>query len=1492
MLRYKKHKRHADGLAGSGVGVMDDTDREVSSFTDRAFRSLCVAEEEPFNDVPHIPSPIRGMPLSTKYHLGIFNLSVRKTQPLAQLPTITRQRGKWAPTFQPLLNCAKHGLIVAKTNTNKLCVPQPTGYKPSSKVSSLIRSFDNIENERPEQDEFSLSKDVQKGKMNMEEISLCQKAEHSDVNNEGLESINPDNLSPNESRNSHRRTAREVFLETQAENCSRLSVSPCSSGSPLSDKPKKLINHKASLRRTVFLHSENSAFKSWSDNNKRHLREDDSDSSVPGTPPILRSTTPCSPLLQRTTPGVRARDAGLEVGWASPASTLSNSFDAIQMLRTVPPLPNKRMTKQNRESIHRAPKVHAENKIQAEDMQVDVGYQSPKEPVSILAKSKSPKKLNYALNTNQEKETVSETSQALPKQNEKVQEKVDSSQEAREPETPAKEDDIKLSNKPIPPSGRTKTLIQQIEKDSVKDVVQLRLPEKKEHLKDSNEASMETLPSTLHAKHSDSNLHSNSNTLVPPWRRIHVHKTELEDKLFNKSLTMKESATEQSNENMTANEDSFEDKPSISSFNITNLLTPIIRRKSIQEALEEQPMAITPPPADTNTSIDQDQREISLYRKRNDYKSKATSLLFNLKDMRKRVKSTYNPSANLRNLYENNPTADARLQDVSTYGVSLMDTSKQVSQIENVSNVDQTYVPRLTKEEEAKHDFFQNSSDNYLCLSSPLQIITCNVFENAEIPTDDVPTDENMHKEYIPSSHLSPIEHNLKKDVDYPILNLYPKDDTSVKVEQKLDEPVWRQKKEYFPLQEANIKPASKQEEPSDMVSLPTNYILEIDVENAEGRTKQSLDSTEMVNQCSGEGDEGGKQKIKTDSLKDDLQYYAVSNCNIESSKQHDILKEDIEEKEEDKEPLVSDKQGEESTNTEEIKRPSSITQFKPNLFHIKDNKSKSSPVTKSVRPLLRGLSEDCLIFHKGEDNSFAIGKGDFRSTKPSSWKNRDVKIDASKGQNIAAHNGEKHCSPIATQSVLESPDHNNRDYKQMKTQIKERDIQEPWEEPCCTTLEWRKNEEETVDLVTVNKSPNRNSPPLDGPFFHPVETCVSEVTGLSPECSTLLGHHASDSIKDLVNGELPDSANTNYSPLDNGLLQFEDAISFSEDIACSTITSPMSESITCSVVASPMSVNTQSSGFTTALSALDDMPSPPLPCVNSRNEKSNLSIHDVMSIVPTPSNNVETKNSECIRQTQEKAPCVGSLNNAHAAKPPTVPPKTEKALRRAKRLTKKHRKTEISPKIHEGDFQESDFVVDVPSPANNIPSSITTQSNFKAGSCISRTLQQEESISKASTPSLPTTQRKLLQDPESGQYFVVDIPVHFQIKTFFDPETGKYLQMSLPPSERSTPILEMPNKPSMLYQGLTPVPVTSIASLKKVSQMLNNSGLYTGEKSGSWHDGEDDCLKMQQSIECDSCDMSLAGTPLSMNRNTERARSPDIISMRDIDDFAMEAIS
>lgn len=52
--------------------------------------------------------------------------------------------------------------------------------------------------------------------------------------------------------------------------------------------------------------------------------------------------------------------------------------------------------------------------------------------------------------------------------------------------------------------------------------------------------------------------------------------------------------------------------------------------------------------------------------------------------------------------------------------------------------------------------------------------------------------------------------------------------------------------------------------------------------------------------------------------------------------------------------------------------------------------------------------------------------------------------------------------------------------------------------------------------------------------------------------------------------------------------------------------------------------------------------------------------------------------------------------------------------------------------------------------------------------------------VESSYAPSYPLTQRRVMQDIGSGQYFLVDAPVQVQTKTFFDPETGKYVQLNV----------------------------------------------------------------------------------------------------------------
>lgn len=110
-------------------------------------------------------------------------------------------------------------------------------------------------------------------------------------------------------------------------------------------------------------------------------------------------------------------------------------------------------------------------------------------------------------------------------------------------------------------------------------------------------------------------------------------------------------------------------------------------------------------------------------------------------------------------------------------------------------------------------------------------------------------------------------------------------------------------------------------------------------------------------------------------------------------------------------------------------------------------------------------------------------------------------------------------------------------------------------------------------------------------------------------------------------------------------------------------------------------------------------------------------------------------------------------------------------------------------------------------------PSTLSRQSSHTSHTS---QLSRQSSIEHAIvTQSFPMTQRKLLQDPDSGHYFFVDMPVQVKTKTFFDPETGSYVQLPVQPPEGAVPQaspLEVLTSPMVVYHGFVPVPLSPLA--------------------------------------------------------------------------------
>lgn len=179
--------------------------------------------------------------------------------------------------------------------------------------------------------------------------------------------------------------------------------------------------------------------------------------------------------------------------------------------------------------------------------------------------------------------------------------------------------------------------------------------------------------------------------------------------------------------------------------------------------------------------------------------------------------------------------------------------------------------------------------------------------------------------------------------------------------------------------------------------------------------------------------------------------------------------------------------------------------------------------------------------------------------------------------------------------------------------------------------------------------------------------------------------------------------------------------------------------------------------------------------------------------------------------------------------KPPTVPPKSEKALRRAKRLTtrriRKESTKEVTEDSEEAYVGEAADAVASPHFASPISIALAPPAGSSVSSSHSHPPRSYQASPHATAPvSLPAappssqhagsfapvpsshapkpvtqyqvesgfsqsyTQRRVMQDIGSGQYYVVDVPVEVKTKTFFDPETGKYVQLNVRESNKNAP--------------------------------------------------------------------------------------------------------
>lgn len=270
------------------------------------------------------------------------------------------------------------------------------------------------------------------------------------------------------------------------------------------------------------------------------------------------------------------------------------------------------------------------------------------------------------------------------------------------------------------------------------------------------------------------------------------------------------------------------------------------------------------------------------------------------------------------------------------------------------------------------------------------------------------------------------------------------------------------------------------------------------------------------------------------------------------------------------------------------------------------------------------------------------------------------------------------------------------------------------------------------------------------------------------------------------------------------------------------------------------------------------------------------------------------------------------ALPERAAGKPPAVPPKTEKALRRAKKLASKRRKGDQAPEKHTEAWESKSFTEDMPGterrPASpgkgsrpRFPAvrSLPPPRHRHSVSCgwepAGRRPWGHQPL--APLPPYPATQ-KVLQDPQSGQYFVFDVPLQVKIKTFYDPETGKYVKVSVPASEETSsepPLQDALAAPYLLYPGFRPVPVTSLMPLRCSSQLAAPTFLRQGSshrpQSSQGARLQPPPERLDESTQHASGQLP-HGLPHSSEEEGTEAPNLSIISTNDLEDFATEGVS
>ncbi|NXX12765.1 CEFIP protein, partial [Podargus strigoides] len=1441
------NKKHTEGHSdSSSIGsLLDDTDREVSSLTDRAFKSLCVAElEDSYNEPDLVISPDFALQFSAKFHPGTLNHTIKKSNACNKLTARNNEHTIWASTFQQLPKCTPEEKRIAKNNTfamerkkQNLPVPGPRNNKHVSKVSSLIKTFDKTADQGSGGSLIALKQPIknsfQKCKLNhgndmacwddTDILSIHKELPEFSEDSEGSHCLSgkhepqkrPNKVDLSYSGSDGYYPVLIEMSKVAKSNFSRSSKKALKNRSVKINEPSKKGN---------FLHSENSAFESW---NVHHKKLTDKEEFV----------------------DIKTKKEGL--AYLEEAPFIKGSYT----------------------HEHKLP------------------------PAKITVAKKQEKDF-------QMQPTPPEAAFSIPL-----------------------------------PAGC---------------VPQGPFPSEAEF--------QETLSPQL------------GNT-CPPWRRQRATKGAAE-----KIQTSKEKFTASDemvplSEKVTGAEPGLDVTPlakqvncpgSISpSFNITELLTPIIPPKQEVDPAESELIPLTPPPTESTAARDHEGSTFGDYRSRDSYKSKASSLLFNLKDVRKRVKSIYTPSPLLKALEEKNKTR-AKTQESTKSNASFSTlqekSNKNIAEKDEPSDITSVLSGSVHKKDN-KTDLTGHFTDNYLTLSSPQTTADLLFYQTGNNLQQDDSKLEGLVKNIRDNENFPLFRHesndpDLRKHLQYPALKPFSRDNADTTAQQLMQNPSVQG--------EENERQATNQNEEFAFKTLPNQLSPAEDVPYSDIQTSMVVTGHEAQRNRSSSSSEQSfvstveqplqeepfppvpliqkaylkegqrtNSEIDADSKKsdtergkavgeDELQYYACISPGTGAAEKEDRVTGN-EQRSLTEEKLRREKREEASSmdsasdsvrdmsipRSEEPQTPPSSSSTKPSLFKIKDNTFRSPQVIRAVKlPLFRSFSLDDTV-----SSSYKEMQSRFVPPAEQNMQHQNMLHAQEVGSSASRGRGQQNVRDGATDRVKEASEPGSTSSAQDPSLLEDTEsfslgkLMEEHEETCALLNKVGKMNEECVCKRKEKPQTRKARHSLTQPNIGLENDQAQNKLSYPSERQTnyFKNHHLSDRrggscAKKIITREtispVTDSISEDhtYSPVSRealeDILHTEGAPVLLDSLACSTVTSPRSGSTMHSIAAS------SSSGKPTR--ETEDATDPALLNMALKSQAGMFA----EEILDSAQRNLSSDSAGEAERLEPRG-----LGERAAGKPPAVPPKTEKALRRAKKLASRRKKMQEQQKkyqtehtddvgrqsSHSGQTLASHSSLRY-SPLHPAPHSTFTPTETSTG---------RPSGASAVSPSPSSTQRKLLQDPDSGQYYVVDLPAEVNLKTFYDPETGKYVQVSVPSSEENlyqTPSSEIMNSPYVSYPRVLPLPASSVAVLKSPSQLSKPTWLMPAVPREPAELPED-CQQDYRSAEAVDIQPYIEPASYPYNQDAEETQvhlrkgmSPtpntEIVSLTDLEDFTAEGVS